>query len=105
MLREASIDAAYCYERAAENQQMAAHAPDPELKGVYLDLESRWLALAVSYEFPDQLNQYTAHLTCTLKPDQQRPIPHRGVCLCDAATKAGTRRTGDAASATLPVSA
>ena len=67
MLREARIDAAYCYERAAENKQMAAQAPDLELRGVYLDLETRWLALAVSYEFPDRLNQYAAHLACTLK--------------------------------------
>jgi hypothetical protein len=46
---------------------MAAQAPDLELRGVYLDLETRWLALAVSYEFPDRLNQYAAHLACTLK--------------------------------------
>ena len=44
-------DAAYCYHRAEENRQSAARQSDVQRKATYLDLEARWIKLALSYEY------------------------------------------------------
>jgi hypothetical protein len=65
MLRKTNTQAFYCYERAAENRRMADQGPS-NFRQVYLDLEQRWRKLALSYEFSDRLNRFTAHTTCAM---------------------------------------
>jgi hypothetical protein len=66
MLQRTDTQAAYCYQRAEENRRRAEQQVKPEYKETYLDLERRWLTLAMSYEFGDRLNQYAAHVACAL---------------------------------------
>jgi len=61
-----NTDAAYCYHRAEENRQSAARQTDAERKAPYLDLEARWIKLALSYEYSGRASATTAHLACRL---------------------------------------
>lgn len=65
MLQRVSLEIAYCHERAAENRRMADSCR-PEYRQSYLDLEARWLRLALHQEFSDQLNAYVANIACRL---------------------------------------
>jgi len=65
MLQRTNAEVAYCYQRSEENRRMADQV-DAKHRQTYLDLEARWLKLALSYEFSDRLNQYTAHMACAL---------------------------------------
>jgi hypothetical protein len=65
MRQQTSDQVAYCYQRAAENRALA-DSTDSNYKATYLDLEARWIKLALSYEFADRLNEYTAHVACAL---------------------------------------
>jgi PAS domain S-box-containing protein len=60
MLRRLSEQVRACYERAAESKRNAEEATDSRLKGDFLDMEKRWLALARSYEFTESLEVFTA---------------------------------------------
>ena len=53
---------AECYRRAHESRKQADCTPDPSLKQDFLDLERRWLSLARSYEFSEQLSNFTAEV-------------------------------------------
>lgn len=66
MLQKSHADAAYCNVCADENRRMAEQQNSPVLRQTYLDLEARWIKLALSYENADRLNQYIAHLACAL---------------------------------------
>jgi hypothetical protein len=46
-----------CYGHAAECRQRAKEARDPETLQDLLDMEGRWLSLARSYEFAEQLSR------------------------------------------------
>jgi PAS domain S-box-containing protein len=60
MLRRLSEQVRACHERAAESNRKAEEATDSVLKGDFLDMEKRWLALARSYEFTESLGDFTA---------------------------------------------
>jgi hypothetical protein len=66
MLQSSEHDVAYCYERAEENRRMADAQVDGGRKRIYLDLQQRWLVLALSYQLPDRLNQCVAAVACAL---------------------------------------
>ncbi len=58
MLRKTQEDAAYCYQRAEESRRMGARETDPVRRQEYADMETRWIKLAISYQFAEQLNTY-----------------------------------------------
>ena len=62
MLPKLTEDIAECYRRAHESREQADCTPDPSLKQDFLDLERRWLSLARSYEFSEQLSNFTAEV-------------------------------------------
>ena len=64
MPKQPSADAAYCYRRAEENRRMAEQATDAAYRECCLDLEQRWLKLALSYEYSDRINDFAARLVC-----------------------------------------
>jgi hypothetical protein len=66
MLQKVSDDVALCHGRAEDNRRRAEVETDQKRKAQYLDLEARWLKLAASYEFTEQLNHFTAHVACRL---------------------------------------
>ena len=66
MLQKALDDVAYCHERAEDNRRRAAIETDQKRKAEYVDLEARWLKLAASYQFSDQMNQFSALLACRI---------------------------------------
>ena len=76
MLLKSNADVAYCYQRADENRCMAERQTDAERKKTYLDLENRWVKLALSYELSDRLNQYTASLACALDAAKKKRAAH-----------------------------
>ena len=55
MLQNARQDVAYCQQRAEESKRLATQETDPARKQEFLDMEARWLRLAMSYEFADRL--------------------------------------------------
>jgi hypothetical protein len=71
VLQKTNSDAAFCYLRAEENHRMAECAGEQH-KQTYLDLEQRWLKLALSYDFSDRLNQYTANVACMIDRSRNR---------------------------------
>jgi hypothetical protein len=63
---KAHADVAFCYQRAEQIRRMAERLGDPALRNSYLDLEQRWVRLALSYEDSEQYIRFTAELACTL---------------------------------------
>jgi hypothetical protein len=63
MLLKVSETVQGCYERAAECRRSAEAAADPMVRAKYLNLENRWLRLARSYEFIEQLAAYLENTT------------------------------------------
>jgi hypothetical protein len=55
MLQGAQQDVAYCQHRAVEANRLAALEMDPRRKQEFLDMEARWLRLAMSYAFADRI--------------------------------------------------
>jgi hypothetical protein len=78
MRQQTSDQVAYCYDRAAENRAMAGSV-DSKYKATYLDLEARWIKLALSYEFAARLNEYTAHVACALDRSAKQQQGHSGM--------------------------
>ena len=58
MLQRTQEDVAYCYQRAEESRRMGARETDPMRRQEYADMETRWIKLAISYQFAEQLNTY-----------------------------------------------
>jgi len=60
MLQKLSEQIRTCHERAAEARDKAETTADPALRAEFLDMESRWLFLARSYQFTEGLADFTA---------------------------------------------
>ena len=56
MLQKTQEDVAYCYQRAEEARRMGARETNPVRRQEYSDMETRWIKLAISYQFAEQLN-------------------------------------------------
>ena len=71
MAEPVNKDVEFCRRRAEDFRRMAAQEVDPEVKRDYLELEARWLNLAVGYEFPDRMAEYSANLACAFDQDKK----------------------------------
>ena len=58
MLQKTQEDVAYCYQRAVESRRMGARETNPSRRQEYAEMETRWIKLAISYQFAEQLNTY-----------------------------------------------
>jgi hypothetical protein len=58
MLQKTQEDVAYCYQRAEEARRMQARETDPMRQREYANIEARWIKLAISYQFAEQMNTY-----------------------------------------------
>jgi hypothetical protein len=58
-----------CYLRAEECKRHAETAIDPSSKADFLEMERRWLSLARSYEFAEQLSDFGAPFS---KPKEKK---------------------------------
>ncbi|MGH6671309.1 MAG: hypothetical protein ACRECV_04940 [Xanthobacteraceae bacterium] len=56
MLPNLSLEIRECLSHAADCARRAKLQPDLKLREDFFDLEKRWLKLAHSYEFAEQLN-------------------------------------------------
>jgi len=70
MLQKTQEDVAYCYQRAEEARRMGARETDAARQQEYAEMEQRWIKLAISYQFADQLNTY--HDEVHRRVDRQR---------------------------------
>jgi hypothetical protein len=61
MLQNLSPEVRYCMQHAEGCAERAKREPDPKLRRDFFDLELRWLKLARSYQFTDQLRDFTSH--------------------------------------------
>jgi hypothetical protein len=68
MLNNLSAQICECLRHAEDCARQAAAQSCPKLKEDFLDMERRWLLLARSYEFTEQLADFSA--------GAQRPKPH-----------------------------
>jgi hypothetical protein len=59
MLNNLSAEIRECYHLAHDCARQAATQTDPKLKQDFLDAEGRWLFLARSYEFTEQLGEFS----------------------------------------------
>ena len=59
-------DAAYCIKRADAIRRIADQTPPSGYKAACLDIEERWRKLALSCEYADRMNQFSASLACAL---------------------------------------
>ncbi len=62
MLTNLSEEIRECYRHAGACARQAASQTDPNLKKDFLLLEERWLCLARSYRFSEQLTDFTNEL-------------------------------------------
>ena len=60
MLNNLSEQVRDCLKHAEDCARQAAAQTDPRLKEDFLDLERRWLHLARSYEFTEQLGDFSS---------------------------------------------
>src|SRR5262245_52793062 len=60
MLQKLSEQIRACHERAAEARDKAEATADPTPRADFLDMETRWLFLARSYQFTEGLTDFTA---------------------------------------------
>ena len=61
MLQKVSKQVRECLRRAEECGQRAKIEPDPNAAKDFLDMERRWLSLARSYQFSEQLETFSDH--------------------------------------------
>jgi len=61
MLQKVSPEVKYCLQHAEDCAERARGEPDPLLCRDFFDMEMRWLKLARSYQFVDQLNAFTSY--------------------------------------------
>ena len=69
MLQKLTEEIAECYGHASHCRGRAKQALDPTIKQDLLEMEVRWLSLAHSYEFAEQLSNFTAPFR---KPKQHK---------------------------------
>lgn len=62
MLLKSNSSVAECRQRAAECAEHANNAGNPELGQFYLDMERRWMRLARSCEFSDNLTDMSREI-------------------------------------------
>jgi hypothetical protein len=60
MLRNLSEEIRECYRHAEDCARQAAAQTCPNLKQNFLDMERRWMSLARSYEFTEQLTDFSS---------------------------------------------
>jgi hypothetical protein len=56
MLQDLSNEIRECYRRADDCRRRAEEATDPATKRDFLEMEKRWLSLARSYDFAEQIS-------------------------------------------------
>ncbi len=61
MLQNLSQQIRECLQHAEDCAHRAKVEPDPNLQRDYLMMERRWLGLARSYQFTEQLDAFTSH--------------------------------------------
>jgi hypothetical protein len=61
MLQNLSPEVTECLRHADDCSQRAKYEPDPRLRRDFFDMELRWLKLARSYQFAEQLRTFTSH--------------------------------------------
>ena len=61
MLQNLSSNVRECLQRAKECAERAKHAQNPALQRDFIDMEARWLKLARSNQFSEQLQTFTSH--------------------------------------------
>jgi hypothetical protein len=59
MLQNLSAEIGECYRLAEDCARKAAAQTDPKIKADFLDVESRWLFLARSYQFTESLSNFS----------------------------------------------
>src|SRR4029079_2904991 len=50
-----------CLRRAEESAERAKREPNPDIQRDFLEMEGRWLRLALSYQFLEQLGSFTSY--------------------------------------------
>jgi hypothetical protein len=63
MLKIISSKARECYQHAGEASSRARQTGHAAVRKTYFDLEHRWLTLARSYEFSEQVTDFTGELS------------------------------------------
>jgi hypothetical protein len=76
MLQKLSEQVLTCIVRAFDAERKADQTVDPTTKADLLEMETRWLALARSYEFSERLTAFTANL------DWRRSLTNGGLSGC-----------------------
>jgi hypothetical protein len=61
LLQNLSQEVRECLQHAQDCAQRAKATSDPTVQRDFYDMEARWLKLARSYQFLDQLNSFTVH--------------------------------------------
>ena len=61
MLQNLSPEVTECLRHADDCAQRARYEPNPSLRRDFFDMELRWLKLARSYQFAEQLRTFTSH--------------------------------------------
>jgi hypothetical protein len=74
MLRNLSEEIRECYRHAEDCARQAAAQTCPNLKQNFLDMERRWMSLARSYEFTEQLTDFSSE---TKRKSNKLPRPGR----------------------------
>lgn len=59
MVQKTREDVTYCYQRAEKSRRMSERETDPARQQEYADMEQRWIKLAISYQFAEQINSYS----------------------------------------------
>jgi hypothetical protein len=61
VLQNLSSEVTECLRHADDCAQRARCEPNPSLRRDFFDMELRWLKLARSYQFAEQLRTFTSH--------------------------------------------
>ena len=67
MLQKTQDDVAYCYQRAEESRRMGERETDPQRQHEYLEMEARWIKLAISYQFAEQSSSFNQEVSRNLE--------------------------------------
>jgi hypothetical protein len=73
VLEDTSSQVKTCLERAATARERAERTHDPNLKQDLLDIETRWLRLAESYQMVERLDLFIASAKRGLKDKKNKP--------------------------------
>ena len=61
MLQKVSERVRECLQRADESAERAKRERNPSIQRDFLEMQDRWLKLAQSYQFLEQLETFTTH--------------------------------------------